>query len=282
MKRSLQAMERAGRQHLDPEDYWDINAKAIVEERHIRERLIPEAARSPAKRGRGDAETAWMSFFRDLKSHYTEASADPGSDIMARASAGEYEQESPSQNKINGMLGLFVASAALIVAAALYGIWEQHFSLFILLPTAILICGGFLVGSSLGRFLHRRWCAAYLTENPAVTIQEIAWIILGSACVFLTASLRAYAPGERSRGAAEFLLVLILGLIVTCFQALHATLRLQQERLLQLEGEAQAWVADGAHAQKLREYQRLFQSEFRGQAREDDLPARAPMPSASR
>ena len=283
MKEHLQGLERADRKHLDAAQFWDLNGKAAVEARHITERLIPESVNRFVSEGKTNADEAWAAFALDLKAHYVGKHGMPDSSIMSRARGGDYEREAPSAGNVTGMLTLFwVAAAFEVFVFALQGMFGGSFNIVILLQAALLATGGFLVGFGVGQILYSQWCTRYLGESLQTTKMNAAYVALGVLLIVTVGAFRAYGTGDLLGGTLAFIITVLLGSVCALFEARYVVLQHKRERLLLLEGQGQAWLADTAHEQRLEEYRRVYMARFRGTAKPggmvaDPPPAAAPL-----
>jgi hypothetical protein len=277
MKEHLQGMERADRKHLDPPQYWDLNGKAAVEARHISERLIPESVNRFVSEGKTDAEEAWAAFALDLKAHYIGKHGNPEPTIMSRARGGDYERESPSPGNVSSMVILFwVAAAFELFVFTLQGMFGGSFNIVILLQAALLATGGYLIGSGLGQILYKRWCTAYLSESLEAAKMSAASIALGVLVIVTIGAFRAYGAGDPLDGSFAFVITALLGSICALFETRYVALKHKRDRLLLLEGQGQAWLADRAHEQRLNEYRRVYLGRFRAASKPGGLVADPP------
>lgn len=280
MKEHLQGLERADRKHLDPSQYWDLNGKAAVEARHVSERLIPESVNRFVAEGKTNADEAWAAFALDLKAHYVGKHGTPDPTIMSRARAGDYERESPSASSVRSMLALFWIGAAFeFLVFALQGTFGGSFNIVILLQAALLATGGFLIGFGLGQILYQRWCTAYLAETLQTSKMHAAYITLGVVIIVTIGVFRAYGTGDVLGGTFAFIITALLGSVCALFETRFEALKHKRERLLLLEGQGQAWLADTAHEQRLDEYRRVYMARFRAVAKPGGLVASAPPPA---
>ena len=280
MKEHLQGMERADRKHLDATQYWDLNAKAAVEARHISERLIPESVNQFVSEGKTNAEDAWAAFALDLKAQYVGKHGTPEPSIMSRARSGDFERESPSSSAVSSMTMLFwVAAAFELFVFALQGLFGGSFNAVILLQAALLATGGFLVGLGLGQILYHRWCTAYLNATLEGSKVNAFSIALGVIVICVVGTFRAYGTGELLAGSFAFVITVLLGSICALFETRYVVLKHKRERLLLLEGQGQAWLADTAHEQRLDEYRSVYLARFRAATRPGGLVSAPQVPA---
>lgn len=274
MKQHLHGMERAGIEHLDPSQYWDLNGKAAVEARHISETLIPASVNDFVSDGKTNPEEGWTSFALNLKTTYIRHRINPDPEIMNRARSGDYQREAPSTRAVVTMQVLFWVAATLeMFVFVLQGLFSGSFNPAIIFLALLIATGAFMVGLGLGQLIHRRWCISYLKAIPDTAKVNIANIALGELIIAIVALTRAYGVGEFFAGCILFVMTCILGALCALFETLHVSHKSKRERLLLLQGQAQEWIADSAHEQRFNEYKSVYFSAVERAARPSGLVA---------
>lgn len=280
MKQHLHGMERAGIEHLDPSQYWNLHGKAAVEARHISETLIPASVNEFVSDGKTNPEEGWTSFALNLKTTYIRDRINPDPEIMNRARGGDYEREAPSQRAVWTTQALFWIAATLeMFVFVLQGLFSGGFNPAIIFLAFLVATGAFMIGLGLGQLIHRRWCISYLKAIPDTAKVNIANIALGGVIVAVVGLTRAYGVGQFMAGCIAFVMTCVLGALCALFETLHVSLKNKRERLLLLQGQAQEWIADKEHEQRFNEYKSVYFSGVERAAKPKGLVAPAVHPT---
>jgi len=268
----LEAGQRAALEHLDPNDYWDLNAKWKVESGFIAKRLVPQRAADAAKdasRSWNDKELTayaserWTAVDTELRSSYCGGDVKEDSTIVDMAKHDAFRVESPTSGSVTRMFILFwIAACCEVTIFVVQGVFSGGFNPIIILLAVLLAFGGFLTGAGIGRMLHTGWYNDFLNEPKEVTGVMWAQVVIGLVLIISVAAFRAYGAGELAPGVLAFLITILLGALCALFETLHQQVKLKREDCLQRQGQAQTWTAYETHKHNLPRYKELFLNEL--------------------